>query len=385
MNTLTVEAEYQRVKNLNSYELDYEELQEEFQHLNQLAARIAGTDISLINLIDTYTQWTISSYGMAVQQTPREKSICQYTIQEDDYLEIPSVDEDERFSDIKNTKYYLGFPLTTDSGDKIGALCVIDSEKKEIGPEKKAQLKLIAEEIVERLQLKKDLKRAKKEIYQVLAIKNKLAHDVRSPVSSMLALARLASEENPLSLLEAKSYLKKIERSSSALLELTSEILDSRDSRFFQPIKISVKELGDKILSLYKPQGDTKNVILEILRDPSVENAFVLYANLLQIIGNLVSNAIKFTPSGGKVTTHFSWENERFEILVSDSGKGLAAEKIQLILEGGSIISAGTAGEIGYGLGLKIVRSLIDEVNGKLEISSSEENGSSFKVSIPQP
>jgi len=78
------ENEYERVLNLSDFNLDYSNFQDNFKDLAKLAASVAGTPISLVNLIDSYTQWTISNYGLDLEQMPREDSVCQYTIKYDE-------------------------------------------------------------------------------------------------------------------------------------------------------------------------------------------------------------------------------------------------------------------------------------------------------------
>ncbi len=390
-------TEYNRVKSLLDLDLDYENLQDEFQNLNRLAASIAGTDISLVNLIDSYTQWTVSHFGLDVLQMPREESVCNYTIKEENSFEIPRLDKDVRFKDKFfvagnssdfDLKYYYGIPLTMGSGENIGALCVMDKDEKEMTPEKIQQLKYIAAEIVEHLELKRQLKTQRQEVLEGLKIKNKLAHDVRGPLAGIQGLSELALSDD-LSKIELISYFKMIEKSSVQLLDLTEDILKARTSKKF-PVagKISIKDLGDKIIHLYQPQAILKNIVIEV--DIATEDGekSVYLDSLLQIIGNLVSNAIKFTPSGGKVilglSKAISDETENLEIRVEDSGSGFSAEKIKNILDGKGISSKGTSGEIGFGLGLKLVKNMVEEMGGDFNISSLENSGGRLKMTVPQ-
>lgn len=100
--------------NLSELDLDYAELSEEFKDLAMLAAKVASTDISLINLIDSYTTWTIFGQGLEIQQTPREESLCQYTIMGQSQFEVSDLSLDKRFLDKDFTKaplslrYYFG-------------------------------------------------------------------------------------------------------------------------------------------------------------------------------------------------------------------------------------------------------------------------------------
>lgn len=396
--TETVNAsEYNRVKSLLDLDLDYENLQDEFQNLNRLAASIAGTDISLVNLIDSYTQWTVSHFGMDVLQIPREDSVCNYTIKGKDPLEVPRLDKDHRFKDKFfvagngsdfHLKYYYGIPLTMESGENIGALCVLDKDEKEMTPEKIQQLKFIAEEIVAHLKLKKQLKTVRLDVFEGLKINNKLAHDVRGPLAGIQGLSEIALEDE-LTKLEMRSYFRLIGDSSAQLLDLTEDILKSKTSKK-DPVaeKIRIKDLGDKIIHLYQPQAKHKNIVIEVNIPATDKEKSVYLDSLLQIIGNLISNAIKFTPSDGKVILGLSKVIaegiENLEIQVEDSGSGFSAEKIKNILEGKGISSIGTSGEIGFGLGLKLVKTMVEEMGGKFNIASEENTGGRLKMIIPQ-
>ncbi|MFO7719062.1 MAG: HAMP domain-containing sensor histidine kinase [Gillisia sp.] len=393
MNT----SEYNRVKSLLDLDLDYTNLQDEFQNLTRLAASIADTDISLVNLIDSYTQWTVSHFGMDVIQMPREESVCQYTIKSENPLEIPRLDKDVLFKDKffvagngsdLNLKYYYGIPLTIESGENIGALCVLDKEEKKMTPEKIQQLKFIAAEIVEHLKLKKQLKTKRLEVHEGLKTRNKLAHDVRGPIAGIQGLSELALEDE-LTKIEMISYFKMIWESSRQLLDLTEDILKANTSKK-NPVagKIRIKDLGDKIIQLYQPQAAYKNIVIEVDIPTKDEEMTVYMDSLLQIIGNLVSNAIKFTPTGGKVNLGLSKgiadDIENLEIRVEDSGSGFSAEKIKNILDGKGISSMGTSGEIGFGLGLKLVKSMVEEMGGDFNISSAENTSGRLKMIIPQ-
>ena len=390
-------SEYNRVKSLQDLDLDYTNLQEEFQNLNQLAASIADTEISLVNLIDNYTQWTVSHVGMAITQTPREESICNYTIMQDEPMEIPRLDKDNRFKDKLfvagngsdlDLNFYYGIPLTMESGQNIGVLCVLDKNEKKMTPEKVEQLNYIAAEIVEHLKLKKQLKIKRQEAFEGLKVKNKLAHDVRGPLAGIQGLSELALDDE-LSKIEMISYFRMIGESSTQLLELTKDILKTNTSKKQAASeKITIKELGDKIIQLYQPQALYKNIVVEVETPIIDEGKLVYLDSLLQIIGNLVSNAIKFTPEGGKVILGLSKgiedEIENLEIRVEDSGSGFSAEKIKNILDGKGISSLGTSGEIGFGLGLKLVKSMVEEMGGNFNISSVENTGGRLKMIIPQ-
>ncbi|MBC7398959.1 MAG: GAF domain-containing protein [Mucilaginibacter sp.] len=155
LNAPIPENEMNRVMTLTDFDIDYTNHQDTFKDLAKLAAKVAGTEISLVNLLDTYTQWTISHHGMEIDQMPREESVCQYVLMGTEGFEVPDLSNDDRFkdkfyvTDEPNLRYYYGVPLKT-NGDTLGALSVLDNQAKNITPEKAELLKIIADEIVNR-------------------------------------------------------------------------------------------------------------------------------------------------------------------------------------------------------------------------------------------
>lgn len=390
--------EMERVIELSEYDIDYGAMQEQFKDLTTLAAKIAGTEVSLVNLIDSYTSWTIARHGLPVEQLPREETVCQYTISGDDNFEITNLTEDDRFknksyvSGAPNLKYYFGVPLRTANGNNLGALCLMDAETRQLSPEKIEMLKIIAGEIVNRLQVYKTLQELKQNANEALESKKRVAHDIRGPVGGIIGLARVISEQgNENNMEEVLEFINLIYKSGNSILELADEILSN-------DLPTSAKALGaneynqlmlkDKLEKLYAPQALNKGIHLTITTDSGTEAVPFSKNKLLQIIGNIISNAIKFTPRGGGVSVSFGLQlgtnQNTLLFTVADNGVGMQPEKIASILSGEGETTHGTAGEQGYGFGLSLVKHLIDSLKGTLDITSTPGSGSVFSVKIPQ-
>jgi hypothetical protein len=104
---LVPKNEMERLLSLSGLDMDYSDQQDNFKDLAKLAAKVAGTSISLVNMIDSFTQWTISNYGMEIDQMSREETVCQYTIMADDPLEVGDLSTDSRFA---GKSYVTGDP-----------------------------------------------------------------------------------------------------------------------------------------------------------------------------------------------------------------------------------------------------------------------------------
>ena len=391
--TPSFNSEFQRIKKLSEFDLDYLELHDEVKNLVELAGMVAGTEISVINLIDSNTQWTLSPNSGEPDQTPREESVCNYTIQTKDGLEIQRLDLDDRFASKDfvrgedGLKYYLGIPLTLNSGENIGAICMVDREEKETSEIKKKSLRLIASEIVEKLEAKKKLNETVYSLSEAVRKKNQVAHDVRGPINGIAGLAEVVETED-LSIEEMKEYFKLIKDSGKAILDLTEDILNNgKDPDIFKSRYLNLQQLKEKLVKLYQLPAKSKQIDFEIDFDPEKNWKYFPKRKLLSIFGNLISNSIKFTPEKGIIRVALNIINTEngkiIHALVTDNGKGFSDYEIQKFYNNKLDCSIGSAGEKGFGLGLKLVNEMINDLGGEMQIHDNQETGAKIEVKIP--
>ena len=393
LKTLSVNSEFQRIKKLSEFDLDYFELHDEVKNLVELAGMVAGTEISMLNLVDTHTQWTVSTLSGQLNQIPREESVCKYTIQTKDGLEIPRLDLDDRFVDNNmvhgedGLKYYLGIPLTLTSGENIGAICMADRLEKETPEVKKKALRLIAAEIVEKLEAKKKLNETVYTLSEAIRIKNQVAHDVRGPINGIAGLAEVVETED-LSAEEMKEYFKLIKDSGKGILDLTDDILNNgKDPDIFRSQYLNLKQLKEKLVKLYQLPAKSKQIDFKIDFDPEKNWQFFSKRKLLSIFGNLISNSVKFTPEKGIIRVDLNIKNSEkgkfIHALVTDNGKGFSDLETQKFYSNSLDCSVGSAGEKSYGLGLKLVNEMLNDLGGQLKIHNRQDLGAKIEVEIP--
>lgn len=389
--------ELPRLRSLADYDVDFSVKDVSLDNLSKLASGIAGTEISLVNLIGPNTQWTVSSFGIEIQQMPREDSVCQYTILGQEAFEVRDLSADYRFKDKFYVaedpclKYYFGIPLINSEGMALGALCVMDKKTKQLTDDQRYQLKLLAKEVVERLEEKKQLNQVQQQYDKLRLSHKKVAHDIRGPLGGILGLAEMIeSDINGISNKEILEFLALIKKSSKNLLELSDELMHQNTVSYPNgnaDQDLTLQDLKRKLEGLYSVQAIQKQVGLSVQVHGENVNVPFQKSKILQIAGNLISNAIKFTPSLGtvKVTLEIiDYENQGILCLsVKDSGVGIKADQIELILNGKSESSDGTEGEQGYGFGLNLVKYLVDTLEGELLIDSSEGVGTHVKVHLP--
>lgn len=390
------DKEYERILELSELDLDYSSLNEQFGELTKLAAKVAGTEISLINLIDSFTQWSVANYGFPITQIPREETVCQYTIIGDDPLEIEDLSNDLRFSERDyvrnepNLRYYYGIPLKTDSGNNIGTLCVLDTTRKHLTPEKIEMLKIIADEIIERLHSYRAMNELRSKLNATYEEKRKLSHDIRGPLGGIIGLAQIIEDQGEDNKIEEILQLAEmIRKGGQSILELANDILSGKEDAEEQKPNVNeftLDSLKNKLEQLYTPQAAAKDIDLTIANHS--KNADIPFPRnkILQIVGNVISNAIKFTPEGGMVMVRQEYcmtsDTEDLLFTIKDTGIGLSEEKILEIQNGEATSTQGTSGENGYGFGLSLVKHLIEKMGGQLEISSKKGDGCKFDITL---
>lgn len=398
MTSTAFNTELERVFTLSEYNLDYDALCNSFDDLTELAATFAGTPISLVNLLDSYQQWTVGKHGIAVELLPREDTVCDYTIRQDGPFEVKDLSSDERFHLLEavtgpdQLRYYYGVPITTATGYRLGALCVLDRKEQDISPEKAELLKILAREVVSRLNIFKQVEAMQLRINELTTNRRMLAHDIRGPLGGIVGLAELGTQEvSRTELPNIYAYFELIFNGGKSTIDMTEDILraDHEALQTAAPADgcYDLYSLQAKLEKLFLPLVRRKGLDLMVKISPETADVRFSKSLLLQPLINLVANAVKFTPAGGAVTVTLNMETpdeveKILHVQVSDTGQGMTSGQIKAILAGRSTSMNGTQEERGFGLGLNLVKLLVDKMNGQLDISSKIGEGSVFSISL---
>ena len=167
-------SEELRLTDLESYDLDNGYPKKQLKSIIKLASNICETPISLIDIIDEFNQRTIATHGDWEEVViPRDKSICDKVVVDREMLIVDNIESNEEISsrlseeDKKKIGFYAGAPLISPSGFILGALCIIDSEPRQLSKFQKESLQVLADEVVARLQLHKQTKSLKRQNYKL--------------------------------------------------------------------------------------------------------------------------------------------------------------------------------------------------------------------------
>ena len=218
-----------------------------------------------------------------------------------------------------------------------------------------------------------------------------MSHEIRTPINAIVGLGDLLLQ-SPLNE-HQQDYLAKMRSSSQMLLGIINDILDYSkiESGRLELEKISFgpHDLVEQIDLLFAQSAQVKSIELQIALDPKIPPK--LKGDMLrlsQAIGNLMSNAIKFTPPGGRVDLNITckYRNENLacvEFSIKDNGVGISAEEqLRLFKPFGQADSSTTRRYGGTGLGLVICRRLVQKMGGDLELESEPGRGSLFRFRL---
>ena len=216
-----------------------------------------------------------------------------------------------------------------------------------------------------------------------------VSHELRTPLNAVMGWARmLGSKQLPPD--RAKHAIAIIERNASALAHIIDDLLDvSRivaGTLHLAPQPVDLVAVTQAALDAVRPQAAARHVQLTFLPDPdALEPVSGDAGRLQQVVWNLLANAIKFTPEGGHVSVFIEPSKDHVEIRVVDTGQGITPEFLPHVFERfRQADGATTRRHTGLGLGLAIVRQLVELHGGTVRAASEGVGrGATFIVSLP--
>jgi PAS domain S-box-containing protein len=268
-------------------------------------------------------------------------------------------------------------------GEPVGALELFGMETRRRDDEMLTALSGLASQIgqfVERKRAEQESDRLKREFFALVS------HELRTPLTSILGYLEILQEDDELND-EAKHFLGVIDRNADRLLRLVGDLLfvaQVQAGKF--DMKAGPVELDGIVadaLEAATPHAVERSVRLHGCRPP----IGVLQGDrvrLAQLLDNLVSNALKFTPPGGEVEVTLAREGTDAVLTVRDTGMGIPdAEQARLFERFFRTSQATEAAITGAGLGLTITKAIVDGHGGHIDVSSTEGVGTTFRVVLP--
>jgi len=214
-----------------------------------------------------------------------------------------------------------------------------------------------------------------------------LAHDLRSPFISMINLLQIIDDQD-LGADERQRMLGQLETGSKASLETLDSLLKWGQMQIkgvqIVPVNFEIKPVIARILQLFAETANQKKIVIKDLADAGITATSDL-DHFEFVMRNLISNAIKFTPSGGRIwiIAVANYDKKQVTITVKDNGVGMSEEKLSQIFNLNNVSTAGTTNEKGTSIGLLMCKEFVEANKGSIGVVSAVNEGSDFYITLP--
>lgn len=216
----------------------------------------------------------------------------------------------------------------------------------------------------------------------------RVSHELRTPLNAILGFAQLLGQDDSIRVhRQWADQLQHIESAGQHLLALINDILDlSRvDTGMAQPVmrRVELPATVERCLAMVEPSA--RSVHINLLRSGFESRIFVSsdQRRLEQCVVNLLSNAIKYNHTGGTVIVALSADAGEAVVRIRDSGIGLSADQMSRLFQPFNRLGAEQSGVDGTGLGLSITKALIEQMQGRIDVCSTQGVGSEFIIHMP--
>ena len=220
-----------------------------------------------------------------------------------------------------------------------------------------------------------------------------MSHDMRTPMNAIMGFTGIAMKKNPSD--EVKNCLEKIDESSEYLLSLINDVLDltrvESGKVKYNPVPADLKSITDSALDITKGFLTNRDISFKIQREEAkIPNVLVDPVRLRDVLVNILSNAVKFTPDGGAITFETRCQEKggdgyiNMHYRISDTGIGMSEEFTKEVFEEFAQEDSDVRTQYhGAGLGMAIVKKYVDMMGGTISVQSKKQEGTTFTVDIP--
>lgn len=379
---------------------------ERFDRITRLCQTLLECPICVVSLVDAERQWFKSIYGLDARETSRTISFCGHAILCDGIMEVSDARQDDRFFDnplvagFPNIVFYAGAPVTTARGYAVGTLCVIDHKPRRLDAEQRRILLDLSHWVADLIQLGSTLRDSRTLVDDVIQakelekIKDELiavvSHELRTPLTSVIgALGLIKRQLQKEGATGRYGELFEIAYSNSFRLNmLVNDLLDIEKlmagKMAFRIEPLALADLLQQAVQENKSYADQYAVRLQL--SPLTEDFWVAVDRLRfqQVLSNLISNAVKFSPKAATVEITATRQQDSVRIAVRDHGPGIPQEYQSRIFQKFSQAdTSASRKKEGTGLGLAISRELVERMDGAIGFESELGRGTTFFINFP--
>ena len=365
-----------------------------FDRLTKLAVLLLNTPIALVSLVDERRQFFKSQVGLiepwaTMRETPLTHSFCQHVVTSgepliiDNALQSDLVKDNLAIRDI-GVMAYAGVPLFDAGGESFGSFCAIDTKPRTWTQTELEVLETLAAIAMTEMQLRHTLQA----LHRTAEIKDQLiglvSHELRTPLAGILGTLRVM--EMDVDPQADNTMLDMALRSGERLLRLTNDLLSIEQIETgnvpVNPVHAEASRLLQDSSEAMRDAAAEQGITL--LVQPTHDHVLADPDRIAQVLNNLIGNAIKFSPRGSAITLSATRESEGVRFEVRDEGRGIPADKIEMVFERFAQVESSDKHEKGgAGLGLAICRAIVLQHGGRIWAESELGNGTSMQFVLP--
>ena len=403
-------ADDARLAVLESYGILDTPPEQAFDDVVKLVTQLLDAPIAAVNLIARGRQWFKSEIGLGVREMPLDDSICKFALLEASPMVVSDTLDDPRFSSnplvtgAPGLRFYAGQVLRTRDGVPLGTLCVLDTAPRPEGltAQQEFALATLGQQVMSQIELRKALVDQQALIAQQAAAQAALrqadrrkdeflamlAHELRNPLAPITSAAAILSNfKFDEAMVRRASTI--ISRQASHMTSLIDDLLDvSRVTRGKVELELGELDVKDVIadaVEQVRPLVERHGHALALQLAPGQAIVSGDRKRLVQVVANLLSNAAKYTPDGGRIEVALETGPGTVALTVRDNGIGMTPELIGHAFE---LFSQGAQGldrsQGGLGIGLALVKSLVQLHGGSVGAQSGGSGmGSTFHLTLP--
>jgi signal transduction histidine kinase len=366
-----------------------------FDRITALAARIFDVPISIVSIVDSDRIWFKSRRGVGVDEIGRDPGLCASAILQYEPWVVTDATVDPRT--LANPlvvgelglRFYAGVPLTTREGYNLGTLNVIDTEPREVTGAEIATLEDLAAIVIDEMELRLA---ARREEQRLELLRSEFAatasHQLRTPLAGVYGAAMTLQRSDLISSDEIRQQLVElIGQESRRLTDTVEQILLASE---LEVGRFRILEEPFDPLGLARASVDAArkrlpaNLRIELVADSGVTVVRGDGHKVRAVLENLIDNAIKYSPGGGRIELGIRQRPDSTRFWVRDEGLGIPPSQQERVFAKFDRLDPALArGVTGAGLGLYICREFVRRMNGHLWLESREGQGSTFVFELP--
>ncbi len=381
--------EQHRLEKLRDYRIMDTHSEDTFDKIALMASQVFNAPSAFIAFVGEKKVFIKSNLSNTnYNEVPRETSVISQVIEQEEVYVINDFNDHPEFrhspfiSITNGARFYAAAPLKTPEGYKVGAIIVTSPEPRGANQLELDMLKDLAKIVVDKLE---NRLRYRKTVESQIDLMNIALHEIKNPLASI----KLANEIITKDASKTENMSEMIKSSVARIKSKLSDLLKYSEEEGSQTVlsieEVNLKEIFTRLQNSFELLASRKGQTIHFEHEESLPAIFADRIKILDILHNLVSNAIKYSYHDGTIYIIARQAGNKVEIEVKDNGQGLSDEDTEkLFTKFAKLSSKPTGKETSNGLGLSITKSFVELHNGTIHaVSDGKDKGTSFIVTLP--